>query len=134
MAIRRWIVTLAVGVAVALPLTVLAQDAPKSKTASKTHKSTDKSKGSGKSAGKTKGSAGGADDAVTDSWITMKIKTDVTNESTLKGSDITVGTKDSVVTLNGTVASEAAKTRAEQIAKQTQGVSKVIDNLTIKGK
>jgi hyperosmotically inducible periplasmic protein len=137
MAIRHWLGVWALGVAVALPPAVLAQDATtKNKTTSKVHKSGDKTKGGsagGKATGKTKSSAGVADESVTDSWITMKIKTAVTNESSLKASDITVETKNNVVTLTGTVASEAGKARAEQIAKQTQGVTKVIDNLTVKG-
>ena len=135
MTIRRWIGSLAF-VAALLPVAVLAQDtAAKSKTAAKTHKAGDKTKAAkagGKGAEKSKGSATGADDSVTDTWITTKIKTDVSNDSTLKNSDITIDTKSNVVTLKGTVASEAAKARAEQIAKGTQGVTKVVDNLTIK--
>ena len=99
-----------------------------SKTAGKSAKSV------GKSGGKTKGAGAESGDETTDSWITMKIKTDLTKEETLKGSDITINTKDKVVTLKGTVPSEQGKARAEQIAKGTQGVTKVVDSLTVQAK
>src|SRR5947207_10940869 len=137
MTVRRWIGTLALGLALAVPLG-FAPDAsakdkaePKtqktaSKTKSTTHKAADKTAKSGEKAGeKGKGTAIETGDTVTDSWITMKIKTDLVNESTLKGSDINVDTKNKIVTLKGTVASEAGKSRAEQIAKDTKGVTKV---------
>ena len=56
------------------------------------------------------------------------------NESALKGSDINVDTNDHVVTLKGTVASLAGKSRAEQIAKSTKGVTRVINWLTVTAK
>ena len=68
---------------------------------------------------------------VEDAWITTKIKADFVNESALKGSDINVDTNDHVVTLKGTVASLAGKTRAEQIAKSTKGVTRVTNELTL---
>ena len=80
---------------------------------------------------KTKETAGTAGEAITDAWITTKIKADFINESALKGSDINVDTNDHVVTLKGTVASLAGKSRAEQIAKSTSGVKRVINTLTV---
>jgi hyperosmotically inducible protein len=80
---------------------------------------------------KTKETAGTAGEAITDTWITTKIKADFVNEDTLKGSDINVDTNNHVVTLKGTVASLAGKSRAEQIAKTTKGVTRVINTLTI---
>lgn len=135
MATRHWIGTLALGLAVALPSAAPAQDVtPKTKTESKTHAAKTKGpKGGGKTE-KTKGSASGASESVTDSWITMKIKTDVSSDSTLKDSDVTIATKTGIVTLKGTVASEAAKARAEEIARKTQGVTKVVDDLSVKAR
>ena len=49
----------------------------------------------------------------------------------LKGSDIDVSTEKHVVTLKGTVASAAARTRAVQLARTTQGVKRVVDHLTV---
>ena len=83
---------------------------------------------------KTKETAGTAGEAITDAWITTKIKADFINEATLKGSDINVDTNDHVVTLKGTVASLAGKSRAEQIAKTTKGVNRVINTLTVAAK
>ncbi len=78
-----------------------------------------------------KASAGGLDANITDAWITTKIKTSFLNEDPLKGSDINVDTNNHVVTLKGTVASAAGRTRAVSLAKQTKGVARVVNNLTI---
>jgi hyperosmotically inducible protein len=80
---------------------------------------------------KTKEAAATTGEVITDSWITTKIKADFVNEDALKGSDINVDTNNHVVTLKGTVASLAGKSRAEQIAKTTKGVTRVIDELTV---
>jgi hyperosmotically inducible periplasmic protein len=69
---------------------------------------------------------------ITDAWITTKVKWFFLGEDTLKGSDINVDTKDHVVTLKGTVKSSAGRTRAVDLAKRTDGVTKVVDQLTIK--
>jgi osmotically-inducible protein OsmY len=70
--------------------------------------------------------------AVSDGWITTKVKAKFADETLLKGSDITVDTKDHDVTLSGTAASAQAKVRAAQIASGTEGVRHVIDRLAIK--
>jgi len=121
MTVRRWIGTFALGVAVAVPSTGFAQDSTKDKAEAKTHQAATKTKEATQKTG----------EAITDSSITTKIKADFVNEKSLKGSDIDVDTNEHVVTLKGTVASAAGKARAEQIAKHTKGVTKVVDNLTI---
>jgi len=45
-----------------------------------------------------------------------------------------VDTNDHVVTLKGTVASEAGRARAKEIAKTTKGVDRVVDQLVISAK
>jgi hyperosmotically inducible periplasmic protein len=70
-------------------------------------------------------------EAITDAWITTKLKADFVNEDTLKGSSINVDTNNHVVTLKGTVTSEAGRTRAMEIAKTTKGVQRVNNNLII---
>jgi hyperosmotically inducible protein len=71
-------------------------------------------------------------DQVSDTWITTKVKGQFVGVDTLKGSDISVDTsKDGVVTLNGTVPSESARTRAVDIARTTRGVRRVVDNLKL---
>jgi hyperosmotically inducible protein len=88
-------------------------------------------KGAKKTGEATKDVAGTTGEAITDAWITTKIKADYVNEDTLKGSDINVDTNEHVVTLKGTVASAAGKARAEEIAKTTKGVTRVVNTLTI---
>ena len=88
-------------------------------------------KGAKKTGEATKDVAGTTGEAITDAWITTKIKADYVNEDTLKGSDINVDTNEHVVTLKGTVATAAGKARAEEIAKTTKGVTRVVNTLTI---
>ncbi len=71
------------------------------------------------------------DGNINDAWITTKVKGSYLNEDALKGSDINVDTNSHVVTLKGTVASAAGRTRAVTLAKQVKGVNRVVDNLTI---
>lgn len=71
-------------------------------------------------------------EAVTDAWITTKVKWFFMGDDLLKGSDINVDTKDRVVTLNGTVKTETGKKQAVRLAQETDGVTKVVDHLTIK--
>ena len=63
--------------------------------------------------------------AVTDSWVTMKIHSQFIPEDALEDSDIDVTTRKGVVTLTGTVASLAGRDRAVAIAKATDGVKSV---------
>jgi hyperosmotically inducible periplasmic protein len=69
--------------------------------------------------------------AISDSWITLKVHSQFVPEDTLEGRDIDVDTKNGVVTLNGTVPTEAGRARAMAIAKATDGVTNVTDNLRI---
>lgn len=82
---------------------------------------------------KTKEVASATGEAITDGWITTKVKTKFFDETLLKDSDITVETNDHVVTLKGTVTSSAAKARAEAIAGGTEGVTRVVNQLVVKG-
>jgi hyperosmotically inducible protein len=69
--------------------------------------------------------------AVTDGWITTKVKAKITDETVLNGSDITVETDDHVVTLKGAVRSRPMKDRALEIARGTEGVARVVDQLVV---
>ncbi|MEO8522197.1 MAG: BON domain-containing protein [Acidobacteriota bacterium] len=71
------------------------------------------------------------DGNINDAWITTKVKSSYLNEDALKGSDINVDTNSHVVTLKGTVASAAGRTRAVTLARQVKGVNRVVDHLTI---
>jgi hyperosmotically inducible periplasmic protein len=79
----------------------------------------------------TKNAAKKTGEVVSDSWITTKVKAKFVGEDALKHSHISVSTTDNVVTLTGTVASEAGRERAIAIVKQTDGVKDVVDKLTI---
>jgi len=80
---------------------------------------------------KTKDGAVKTKDEVTDGWLITKLNADFVNEDTLKGSSINVDSDNQVVTLKGTVMSEAGRQRAMEIAKTTKGVKRVINNLLI---
>jgi osmotically-inducible protein OsmY len=71
-------------------------------------------------------------EAITDAWITAKVKWFYVGEDSLKDSDITIETNNHVVTLKGTVTAAAGKTRAIELAKETDGVSRVDDHLVVK--
>jgi len=79
----------------------------------------------------TKKGASKTGEAITDGWITTRIKADMVNEDVLKDSDIHVDTDNHVVTLSGTVMTDAGRARAVEIAKGTKGVDRVIDRITI---
>ncbi len=68
---------------------------------------------------------------VGDWWITMKIHSQFIPDNALEDSNIDVDTTNGVVTLSGTVASEAGRARAVEIAKATDGVKNVNDKLRI---
>jgi hyperosmotically inducible protein len=78
-----------------------------------------------------KAAAKNTGNAITDSWITMKVHSQFIPEDALEGSDIDVDTNSGVVTLNGTVVSAAGKARAVAIAKATDGVKNVNDKLRV---
>jgi osmotically-inducible protein OsmY len=96
------------------------------KTADKTRKI------AGQVAEKSKEVASATGEAITDGWITTKVKAKFADEKLLKGGDIHVETNDHVVTLTGTVPSREAKARAEAIAGGTDGVARVVNHLDVK--
>ena len=87
--------------------------------------------GVGTAAHETKKAAKKTGEVASDSWITTKVKAKFVGEDALKHSHISVSTTDNVVTLTGTVASEAGRERAIAIVKATDGVKDVVDKLTI---
>jgi hyperosmotically inducible periplasmic protein len=73
--------------------------------------------------------------SVNDGWIKSKIYAQfLTDWKTLEDSDIDVDVAKGVVTLKGSVKTEAAKSRATAIAKGTDGVKTVNDNLKVVAK
>src|SRR5215510_7457449 len=67
----------------------------------------------------------------TDAGITSAVKTKMAADNTVKASEINVDTHNHVVTLNGTVGSAAEKERAVMIARNTRGVTSVVDDLRV---
>ncbi len=88
--------------------------------------------GAEKVAEKTKEVAVATSAAVSDGWITTKLKAKFADETVLKGNDINVDTNDHVVTLSGSVPSASAKARAVEIANGTEGVKRVVNQLVVK--
>jgi hyperosmotically inducible protein len=102
------------------------------KSAEAVNKATDKSKeGAATAADKSAQGVGKAGEAVTDVWIKARVKSKFVDEDVLKGSDISVDVKDHVVTLSGTVMSEAGRARAIEETRKVDGVSQVIDKMVI---
>lgn len=66
-----------------------------------------------------------------DAWVTAKIQAQYFVDTDVKGRDINVDTNDGVVTLRGTVDSDAQRRQALTIARNTDGVRSVNDQLTI---
>jgi hyperosmotically inducible protein len=68
-----------------------------------------------------------------DPLVTAKVKTKILRDDLLDKSDVNVDTDaDGLVTLKGSVTSEAAKTRALELARTTEGVRKVVDHLVVR--
>ena len=85
-------------------------------------------------AGKTKEVVSKSGEKITDGWITSRIKTKFMADDTLQSSSINVDTRDHVVTLKGAVPTEAARTKAMEMAKEVEGVDRVVDALKVVGK
>src|SRR6266550_1690459 len=66
-----------------------------------------------------------------DAGITTAVKAKMAADDTVKASEINVDTHNRVVTLNGTVASGSEKERAVIIARDTKGVTNVVDDIVV---
>jgi osmotically-inducible protein OsmY len=64
--------------------------------------------------------------------LTTKIKAKMALDDSVKSRAIDVTTDDGVVTLGGTVRSTAERERAVSLARETAGVSRVIDHLQVR--
>ena len=84
-----------------------------------------------KGANATKNAVSKTGEAITDEWIVTRVRTNFANDAALKGSAIEVEVKNNVVTLTGTVPTAAARTKALSVAKEVEGVSRVVNNLKV---
>jgi len=66
-----------------------------------------------------------------DTWLWIKTRWDLAAADDLRDSTINVDVDNDVVTLSGTVASAAQKTRAEAVAKAVEGVKSVRNELKV---
>jgi hyperosmotically inducible protein len=80
---------------------------------------------------KTKDGVSKSGEVMTDGWITTRVNSRFVNEDLLKGSNINVDTDKHVVTLKGTVTTAAGRNKAGVVAKGTEGVQRVVNQLTI---
>jgi hyperosmotically inducible protein len=70
--------------------------------------------------------------AAADAALTAKIKSKMALDDMVKAINIDVDTTNGIVTLNGFVPNVQARDRAVQLARETDGVTSVVDHLTIR--
>lgn len=80
---------------------------------------------------KTAIAAARARETVAEAAITAKIKAKMALDETVKARAVDVSTTHSTVTLSGTVGSGAERERAVALARETSGVTKVVDHLAV---
>lgn len=79
-------------------------------------------------------SASDSEQPVTDTWITTKVKTELAVTEGVKSMDISVQTRDGMVTLTGTQPSDTAVQKAEAAAQSIKGVKDVdVSGLKVDG-
>lgn len=66
-----------------------------------------------------------------DGWLWVKTRFELATADDLRDSTINVDVDNGVVTLSGTVATAAQKTRAQNVARAVEGVTNVRNNLTV---
>jgi osmotically-inducible protein OsmY len=71
-------------------------------------------------------------DDIEDAWLHTKVRTKLIGKAEFPGGGINVDVVNKVVTLRGTVDSLEAKTEAERVAKDTDGVAQVKNQLVVK--
>jgi BON domain len=72
-----------------------------------------------------------AGETLDEAGLTAKVKSNIALDDTLDGSRVAVSTNDNRVTLTGTVINEVQHRRALDLARETEGVSSVVDHLSV---
>ena len=85
-----------------------------------------------KAAEKGREAAASVEVALSEGALTTKIKSKMALDDSVKARTISVNTEGSVVTLTGSVGSNAERDRAVRLARETDGVTKVVDKLELK--
>ena len=70
--------------------------------------------------------------ALADGSLTAKIKAKMALDDHVKALDLNVDTRGTVVTVSGTVTTQAEKDRALQLARDTAGVTQVVDRVQVR--
>jgi hyperosmotically inducible protein len=83
-------------------------------------------------AAKANDAASKVGDTVSDSALTAKIKSKMVLDDDVQARAIDVDTSGTIVTLTGVVGSADERDRAVRLARETQGVTKVIDKLRVR--
>lgn len=78
-----------------------------------------------------KDAVGTAGRTTEDGWITMKIQSKYFVDDQIKSRNVNVDTKNGVVTLNGSVTTIDARKAAEELARETDGVTRVVNRLRV---
>ena len=73
-----------------------------------------------------------AEEAIKEGAVTAKIKSKMVLDDLVKARNVHVETDGTIVTLTGVVDSEAERKRAVDLAKETEGVTSVIDHLQVR--
>ena len=84
-----------------------------------------------RAAAKANDAASKAGDTVSDSALTAKITSKMVLDDEVRARGIDVDTSDTIVTLTGVVRSADERDRAVRLARETKGVTKVIDKLRV---
>jgi hyperosmotically inducible periplasmic protein len=84
-----------------------------------------------KGATATKNAVSKTGEVITDEWIVTRIRTNIANDAALTGHAIEVDVDDQVVTMSGTVPTDAARTKALAVAKEVEGVKRVVNNIKV---
>ena len=82
-------------------------------------------------AGKAKEAGKDMGDATSDAAITAAVKTKLLGDTNTPGMKIDVDTSKGVVTLSGDVPTAAERTNAVKIARETSGVTRVVNKITV---
>jgi osmotically-inducible protein OsmY len=82
---------------------------------------------------KTKDAVTDAPEKIDETWITSKIAAQINADDALEDVDVDVKVDSNVVTISGPVPSTALRDRVLRIARDTKGVSRVVDRMTITG-
>ena len=72
------------------------------------------------------------EETLSEAGLTAKIKAKMTLDDLVKARTIDVTTQGTTVTLTGTVESKAERDRAVSLARETDGVTRVVDELTMR--